>query len=200
MLKLYDNRDSSNASKIRILLEELGLPYERVEVPLTDARPDWYRRIHPFGTVPCLIDDQVVVPESNTALRYLADREGRDDLYPTEAAARARVDVLLDALSLQLRPLLWDIERSVLYGDPMDPGAVSALRQGLQGWERLMANNGTCTGAFTIADCAAAGRMMNIDQLPIELSAFPRLARMLETTRARPSYGAAMDHERRGPK
>lgn len=192
MLKLYDNAGSSNAAKIRFLLHELGLGFEGIEVPLTEPRPDWYREIHPFATVPCLVDGEVVLPESNTALRYLADREARDDLYPIAPASRARVDVLLDALSLQLRPLLWDVEKVVLYDEPEVPGAVEALVAGFRAWERLMADNGTCTGAFGIADCAVGGRLMHTSVLPIDMAAFPRTARMLDAVRARPAYRAAL--------
>jgi glutathione S-transferase len=40
---LYDNPASSNAMKVRFMLAELGLPYERRRVPLAHPRPDWYR-------------------------------------------------------------------------------------------------------------------------------------------------------------
>ena len=86
---LYDNPASSNAMKVRFLLAELGLEYERKHVPLAHPRPDWYRAIYPFGTVPFFEDGDLRLGESNAILRYLANREGRTDLYPTEPAARA---------------------------------------------------------------------------------------------------------------
>lgn len=73
---LYDNRDSTTASKVRFLLAELGLDYEVREMPLRN-KPGEYFEIHPFGLVPALIDGDLVITESNVALRYLAEREGR---------------------------------------------------------------------------------------------------------------------------
>ncbi len=68
-LTLYDNRDSSNALKLRFLLAELGLAAELVEVELAGERPGWYREVHPFATVPCLVDGELVNPESTAARR-----------------------------------------------------------------------------------------------------------------------------------
>ena len=83
-------------------------------------KPAWYAEVHPFNLIPTLIDGDFKVTESNTALRYLADREGRDDLYPRDAMRRARVDMLLDSLSLEVRPALWAAEEPVIYGRPTD--------------------------------------------------------------------------------
>ncbi|MDX6553192.1 MAG: glutathione S-transferase, partial [Gaiellales bacterium] len=84
MLALYDHPISSNALKVRFMLAELGLPYERRNVPIERPRPQWYVDVNPLGGIPTVDDDGFVLTESNSILRYLANREGRDDLYPTE--------------------------------------------------------------------------------------------------------------------
>jgi len=66
---LYDNPASSNAMKVRFLLAELGLPYERKHVPLAQPRPDWYKARYPFGTVPFFQDGDLELGESNAILR-----------------------------------------------------------------------------------------------------------------------------------
>lgn len=196
-LVLYDNRGSSNARKVRFLLGELGLTARLVDVPIDGERPGWYRDLHPFATVPCLIDGDVVLIESNTMLRYLADREERDDLYPRGAAARARVDQLLDVLSLAIRPALWEVElRSSYATGPVAPEelaeAVRGLASALTAWERLIEPNGYLTGAFSIADVAATARMWLLPQLPIDLTDKPKTRRMLEVVGARPALQAAL--------
>jgi glutathione S-transferase len=191
VLTLYDNRGSTNAIKVRFLLAELGLDYERIDVPLDD-KPAWYADVHPFNLLPALVDGDLTVTESNTALRYLAAREGRDDLYPSDAVRRARVDMLLDSLSLEVRPALWAAEEPVVYGLPSDVDWGPALDRALTGYERLIADEGYAAGEFSIADCAIAGRMQYIDQLPIDLGRYPRLSRVLRLTFARPAYRAAV--------
>ena len=46
---LYDNPASSNAMKVRFLLAELGLDYERRHVPLAHPRPGWYKARYQSG-------------------------------------------------------------------------------------------------------------------------------------------------------
>jgi glutathione S-transferase len=190
MLVLYDNATSTNALKVRFLLRELGLDAERVDVPLGEVRPDWYREIHPFATVPCLVDDGLVLTESNTILRYLAAREGRDDLYPTELRARARADALLDALSLQVRPALWAAELAVIYGTPPPGDWRAPLAAAIGGFERLIDDGGYATGAFSIVDCAARARLAHLPELGLDLAAYPRTRRLYEVVGARPAYRA----------
>jgi glutathione S-transferase len=196
-LVLYDNRGSSNARKVRFLLGELGLEARLVDVPLDGERPEWYRDVHPFATVPTLVDGDLVLVESNTILRYLADREGRDDLYPREPAARARVDQLLDVLSLAIRPALWEVELRTYYAEGPVPqaelaAAVRELESVLGGWERLIDADGYLTGAFSIADIAATARMWLLPKLPIDLDGAPSTRRMLDVVGSRPALQAAL--------
>ena len=192
-LTLYDNVDSSNALKVRFLLAELGLDAELVDVPLDAVRPAWYLELHPFGTIPCLVDGELAITESNAILRYLSRREGRDDLYPADPALAARIDLLLDALSLQLRPLLWAVEEPIQHGGRRaDPAAVRELEAGLVAWERLLAANGELLERFTIADIGIAGRLAKVHALPIAPDNIPLTSRVLERALERPAFARAL--------
>ena len=161
-LVLYTNPASSNAMKVRFLLAELGLEYERKHVPIGRPRPDWYVEIYPFGTIPFMRDGDLELGESNAMLRYLASREGRTDLYPAELAERARVDWALDAWSTQLRGPFFPAERIALMQTPIDEGgsraedadqaelaeAIEAVKPKLDVMERFVASNGTVTGTL----------------------------------------------------
>jgi glutathione S-transferase len=196
-LTLYDNRGSSNARKVRFLLAELDLPVRLIEIPLDGPRPDWYHAIHPFGTVPTLVDGDLVLVESNTMLRYLADRQGRDDLYPRQAGARARVDQLLDVLSLAIRPALWEVELRTYYASASVPedelaSAVGDLETVLAGWERLIEGEGYVTGAFSIADIAATARLWLLPKLPVAPAVAPKSFRMLDVVGGRAAFQSAL--------
>src|ERR671934_2030606 len=108
--------------KVRFLLAELGLEYERRHVPLSRPRPDWYLERYPFGTIPFMEDGDLAFGESNAMLRYLANREGRLDLYPPEPRERARVDWALDAWSTQFRGAFFPAERIGLMHVDLDSG------------------------------------------------------------------------------
>src|SRR5919201_703846 len=160
-LLLYDHPVSSNACKVRFLLAELGLEYERTHVPFARPRPDWYLAVNPFGGIPTLVDGDVTLAESQAILRYLALREQRDDLYPSEPARRARIDWALDAWTTSARPALVRLEFPVLFdtgdmdaGEPhperADPAGVEAAlpktRAGLAPFEAFCAGDGTVCG------------------------------------------------------
>lgn len=196
-LTLYDSPTSGNALKVRFLLGELRLDYERIDVPLARPRPDWYLEVNAAGGIPTLLDDGLVLPESNAILRYLAAREGRDDLYPVELRARARVDRLLDTWSTLIRPAIFPLERACgLFGE-RDADAVEPAREGLlpvlDAVEKLVAENGTMTGSFTIADVCAAPTLFRSArlELPIDWTLLPRLAAVRDTVTQRPAFLAA---------
>lgn len=196
-LTLYDASPSGNALKVRFLLAELDLDFERIEVPLARPRPSWYLEVNPAGGIPTLVDDDLVLPESNAILRYLAAREVRTDLYPEGLRERARVDRLLDTWSTLVRPAIFPLERACgLFGErdvaAVEP-ALEDLRPVLDAVERLVAENGTMTGSFTIADVCAAPTLFRSAkfELPIDWSLLPRLAAVRDTVTRRPSFLAA---------
>jgi glutathione S-transferase len=66
MLKLYDSPECPFCQKTRIVLAEKDLSYETVPVDLQageQKRPD-FLKLNPFGKVPVLIDDEVIVYDS----------------------------------------------------------------------------------------------------------------------------------------
>jgi glutathione S-transferase len=194
-MRLYDNAGSTNALKLRILLDELGVACERVEVPLDGPKPEGYAALHPFGLIPTLVDGDVVVTESNVALRYLAEREERADLRGATPAERARIDGLLDSLSLEVRPALWGVEEFAAYGAAVadEAGRIAALEVKLTAYDQLLDAEGPwATGAtFTIADCALGGRGLHVPRLPLDPSCAPRLRRVLAALADRPSFVSA---------
>lgn len=204
-LLLYDNAGSSNAMKVRMLLAELGEEYERRRVPLARPRPDWYLERYRFGTIPFLQEGDLELGESNAILRYLARSRGRADLYPTDPAARARVDWALDAWSTQIRGGLFPAENLALMHADIEQGGgrwedadQEALAKALEGartkfdlLEWFIADNGTVVGEFTIADCAFAPVLWRWHRMPLSLDAWPKVARLQAAVSARPSLNAA---------
>jgi len=82
-----------NTRDLRVLwaLEEMGLPYEIVGMdhPNHDLDSDEFRAKNPFGQIPVIDDDGVVVTESGAILLYLARKSGK--LMPRDLAGEAQV-------------------------------------------------------------------------------------------------------------
>ncbi|MCB8819461.1 glutathione S-transferase family protein [Microvirga rosea] len=98
MLTIHGYKGSINVRKVLWTCAELGLPFERIDWgggtrPVTDPE---FRTLNPVGMIPVLEDGGQTFWESNSIVRYLAAREGRDDLLPTGPAERAQIEKWMD--------------------------------------------------------------------------------------------------------
>jgi glutathione S-transferase len=90
-MRLHDYPASGNCYKVRLLLAQLGLDYERVNVDIFDGDTltDEFARLNPARMTPVLETDAgEPLPESNAILAHLA--EGTE-LLPDDPATRAQV-------------------------------------------------------------------------------------------------------------
>ena len=91
MLKLYDFLPSGNSYKVRLVLSQLHIPYERIDVDILtgESRTPAFLAKNPNGRIPLLeIAPQVYLSESNAIMCFLA----RDSmLLPREPLHHAQV-------------------------------------------------------------------------------------------------------------
>src|ERR687891_676497 len=73
-MKLYNVAYSGNSYKVRLLLAQLGIPYEIIEVDILkgESRTPEFLRFNPNGRTPLLDDEGFILAESNAILAYLA--------------------------------------------------------------------------------------------------------------------------------
>ncbi|MCH8141465.1 MAG: glutathione S-transferase family protein [Proteobacteria bacterium] len=91
MYRLYEMADSGNCYKVRLLLNQLELTYERVETDIFSgqSRTTEFLSLNPNGKVPLLVlPDGRTLAESNAILCYLAEGS---DLLPVESYAHGLV-------------------------------------------------------------------------------------------------------------
>ena len=92
MMRLHDNLSSGNGYEARLLLAQLGVPFERIEYDIDRGEtrtPEFLENVNPNGRVPVLeTESGELLPESNAILYYLA--EGTPFL-PDDRLGRARV-------------------------------------------------------------------------------------------------------------
>jgi len=90
VLRLHDFGPSANCYKVRLLLAQLGLSYERVPVDIFagDSQTESYRAKNPAGRTPVLeLENGETLAESGAILLYLAEET---DFLPVERFGRAR--------------------------------------------------------------------------------------------------------------
>ncbi|MCA0872659.1 glutathione S-transferase family protein [Seohaeicola saemankumensis] len=102
MYKVY-GKASTRAFRVLWMLEEIGEPYELVEVGPHD--PQVYA-VNPSGKVPVLGVGDDAVSDSSAILTYLADRHGKLT-YPAGTIERAHQDALIHAVLDELDSVLW---------------------------------------------------------------------------------------------
>ena len=91
MFTVYGTSDSGNCYKVRLVLEQLPLPYRWVEIDSTggETRTESFLSKNPNGKVPTLaLEDGSFLPESGAILHYLAEGSR---LLPADRLGRARV-------------------------------------------------------------------------------------------------------------
>ncbi|WP_434559662.1 glutathione S-transferase family protein [Pseudomonas sp. Z4-20] len=92
-IKLYHFPLSGHAHRVQLMLSLLELPVEVIFVDLAKGahKQADFLAINPFGQVPVIDDDGVVLADSNAILVYLAQKYGQGRWLPTDPVGAARV-------------------------------------------------------------------------------------------------------------
>ncbi len=200
-LTLWGRISSCNVQKAVWVLEELGLPYQRIDAGgqfggLDDPA---YRAMNPHGKVPTLRDGDTVVWESDAIIRYLAARYGDGGLWPADPAQRAAADQWLAWANATLYrdwiDLFWMCVRTP--EEDQDAVGIEARRtrtaERLALLDRELARRPWLAGAdFSLADVGAGMTLYRWYHMPIERPKLPNLAAWYERLRARPAYVTAV--------
>jgi len=93
MIKLYGHELSGNSYKVQLFLSVLGIEHQYVRVDLMkgEHKQPEFLAINPFGQVPILVDDELVIQDAQAILTYLARRYGDENWLPTDAESLSRI-------------------------------------------------------------------------------------------------------------
>lgn len=118
MLKLWGRTNSINVMKVIWTLEEIGLPYQRIDAGMEFGivNSDAYKSINPNSRVPTIDDDGFTLFESNTIVRYLCAKHSMGKMYPVELRTRADAERWMDWATAQVQPVMtpvfWNLIRT----------------------------------------------------------------------------------------
>ncbi len=109
-MKLFDHPISPYAMKIRILLREKGIDFEKHEVH-THADAAELRKLNPRAEVPALVDGETVLYDSKVIAEYLEETHPEPALVPKapEDRARCRALELLADTEVDAAVLAWSL-------------------------------------------------------------------------------------------
>jgi glutathione S-transferase len=197
MIKLLGRQTSGNVQKVIFLLEELGVPYERLDYgrQFGNTQTDEYRAMNPNAKVPTLLDGDLVIWESHTILRYLAAGHG-PELAGASAADKTQVerwmDWLLASLNTPYVAVFKDSKKDEAERAPDYEAQCADMVAQLKILDAHLAKSPfLALGRFTLADCALAPIVARCLGFPVERPAFANLDRWLAAVSERPAFQVA---------
>jgi maleylacetoacetate isomerase len=204
-MKLYDYFRSSAAYRVRIALNLKGLAPAREFVHLRNGkqRDDGYLAVNPQGLVPVLVTDEGrVLTQSLAIIEYLDETVPSPPLLPRDAAGRARVRGIAQAIACDIHPIdnlrvlrylvhtvgVEDAQKDAWYKYWIDVG-LEALESTLS---RDPATGRFCHGdAPTLADVCLVPQLANARRVDMDLSPYPTLVRIDAACQQLPAFADA---------
>jgi glutathione S-transferase len=199
MMKLYDYPDCPFAQKVRVVLVEKELEYETVYVDLRTGEHRQnaeFLKLNPYGKVPVLIDDEVVVYDSTIINEYLEDEYPHPALMPEDSGGRARVRTLEDYCDNSFLPSAGFVQAELSKpGGEHDAERLqryrNELQRGLKRLEAFLAGKEYLVGEFSLADIAFVPALLILPRLGVDVDPTLRgVSAWINRLKQRPSIRA----------
>ncbi|SEH59528.1 glutathione S-transferase [Methylobacterium sp. 275MFSha3.1] len=191
-MKLYHHPLSGHAHRARLFLSLVEAPHELIEVDLKAGghKTPAFLAMNPFGQVPVLDDDGVIVSDSNAILVYVAKRLGRSDWLPEDPRAAAAVQRWLSVAAGELAYGPAAARLITVFGATFHPEEVIARAHTLLG--RLEAHldgrDWLAAERPTVADVAVYSYLARAPEGNVDLSGYPRVEAFLRRIEGLPGF------------
>lgn len=192
MITLYEFALSGNCHKIRLMLSLLGLEYQSVAVKGNEQQQNSaeFLAINPFGQVPVLKDDDVVIRDSQAILVYLAKKYGNGQWLPNDAAALADVVAWLStaANEVALGPNRLRLHHKFGRDINIEESRQISIKLLDVLQVRLEYHDYLATDQITIADIAVYPYIALVPEGKIDLNPYPAVIAWLGRIQGLPGY------------
>jgi glutathione S-transferase len=197
-VRLHDYLPSGNGYKVRLLLTQLGIPFQRIEYDINSGEtrtPEFLKNVNANGRVPVLeTEEGTLLPESDAILYFLAEgtpflpeaRLGKTRVLqwmffeqyshePNIAVARAWLHVFDVEMNAERRAVLEERQKRGY-------DALGVMEEHLRG------NDYFVGGRYSIADIALYAYTHVADEGGFDLDGFPAILAWLERVSSQPKY------------
>lgn len=195
MIELYDYPDCPFCQKVRVVLAEKELEFTNrfVDLRKGEQKTAEFLKLNPYGKVPVLIDEDVVVYDSTIINEYLEDEYPHPPLLPEDSGLRARARMLEDFCDNSFLPPAMNVlqELSKAEGERdqerLKKYQTEVLR-GLARVENYLQGKEFLVGEFSLADVAFVPRVLILSRMGIEVDPrYRQVIAWIERLRQRPS-------------
>ncbi|MCG5059351.1 MAG: glutathione S-transferase family protein [Limnoraphis sp. WC205] len=195
MLRLYEYPPSGNCYKIRLLLTQLGIPFERIYVDIVqrESRTPEFLSKNPNGRVPLLeLEPGKFLPESNAVLYYMSQET---PFFPTEQFEQAQVMQWMFFEQYSHEPYIatsryWisilgkaeEYKQALEQKQPLGYAALGVMEEQLKNSPFFVGN------CYTIADICLFAYTHVADEGGFDLTRFPAILAWINRVKEQPNY------------
>lgn len=165
IMSLFSDTDDVYSHQVRIVLAEKGVNVEILAVKQVEPSADLLS-VNPYGTVPTLIDRELVLYEPRIIMEYLDERFPHPPLLPVYPVARAETRKMMHRIEHDWYYLMNQILR-----DNNAEGARTNLFESLVALDPVFADKHYfLSDEFSLLDCALAPLLWRLPRLGIEIA------------------------------
>jgi glutathione S-transferase len=183
--------------RARWALEEVGLPYKTHLLEQGDQDKPEYRALQPFGQVPILEEDGLVLFESGAIVLHIGARSAT--LLPSDPSARARATQWLVAALNSIEPFVMNVAVIDLFYANEEwaklrrPGAVEFVQKRLGALSKSLGDKSYLDGnLFTVGDLMMTTVLRILKHTDI-VTSDTRLAAYVERCTSRAAFKRALE-------
>jgi glutathione S-transferase len=197
---LYDAVPSSNSDRVKIVLHEKGLAYERVTLDLArkEQKQPEFLKLNPYGKVPVINDNGKVLFESCIINEYLEEQYPDPPLMPKDPYLRARGRILVDYVLNYMHEPYWTLRAEMLKAEIERNASVleekrRILRSVLGYVEEALGDKPYILGALSLSDIDILARFFRFESYgAVPAPSLPQLNAWFQRMKQRPSVQAVL--------
>jgi glutathione S-transferase len=189
-IKIYGS-PMSRASRVMWCANEMGVPFEHVDVPWDKLKEPSFLAINPNGKVPGFADGELKLFESFAINLYLAKKYGTGEIYPTGIEDEARVFQWTLWAATEIEPLVLpsllvqlgyskDVDGAKAAADKL-PAVLKVLDDALEGRDWLVGKK------FSVADLNVGTAVGMAKYGKLDISYAKNVSAWLDRCLARPA-------------
>ncbi|MBF0751803.1 MULTISPECIES: stringent starvation protein SspA [Pasteurellaceae] len=167
VMTLFSNKDDIYCHQVKIVLAEKGVAYENEEVD-PQALTEDLMELNPYGSLPTLVDRDLVLFNSRIIMEYLDERFPHPPLMPVYPIARGKTRLLMLRIEQDWYPTLMKAEKG---NETERAEALGQLKEELLATSSIFQQMPYfMSEEFSLVDCYVAPLLWKLKQFGVEFT------------------------------